>query len=188
VGDWPAAETGGLMKTAIDNQQTVHQVLDNKGPLRGKGGMLAQWHAQTTARLTRLERDMAALAAESRTIAGRQWSLNHCSLRGGQQLRWRLTSGQHATWADIAPLLANLPPGLASWYAEAEDLAQWLNHRGQAIRYEIKTIERLTHKTQQDSGGPGARHPERPRCKLTLEPADQKGNAQLRSSHHAHQG
>jgi hypothetical protein len=107
--------------------KSVTQVMDMKGPLRGEGGMLAQWRADAAARLAQLHCDMAALAAASKTIAGRQWSLNICLLRVGRQLRWRMTCGRHATWEGIWPLMANLPPGLVRWCCEAEELAQWLN-------------------------------------------------------------
>ena len=143
------------MTMASGADKSVNQVMDMKGPLMGKGGMLAQWHADAAARLAQLHRDMAALAAASKTIAGRQWSLNICLLRDGRQLRWRMTGGRHATWEGIWPLMANLPPGLVRWYCEAEELAQWLNHRGQATRYELKTSERLIDKIQHNNDRPG---------------------------------
>jgi len=139
------------MNAAIHDNESVKQVIDLKGPLKGKGGMLAHWHAEATGRLAQVHRDMETLAAESKTIAGRRWSLNANALRSSRQLRWRMTSGRHATWGAIKALLANLPPGLARWYTQAEEMAQLLNHRGQAIQYEVKTLERLKNRMLRES-------------------------------------
>lgn len=135
------------MNPAIHNDKAVKPVLDPKGPLKGKGGSLAQWRSEAMDRLARMHSDMSMLAAESKRVEGRRWSLNVYRLRDGRQLRWRLTDGRHATWSSIAPLLVTLPAGLVRWYGQVEQAAQILNHREQAIRYEIKAIERLLNRT-----------------------------------------
>lgn len=125
------------------HDDNVNQVHDLKGPLKGKGGALAQWRADAARRLAQIHRDMEVLAAASKSIEGRKWSLNVYRARGNWQVRWRMTNGQHATWASIDALLATLPPGLARWYRLTEDAAQLLNHREQAGRYEVNTVARL---------------------------------------------
>ena len=129
--------------SAIHDNDNVNQVHDLKGPLKGKGGALAQWRADAARRLAQIHRDMEVLAAASKSIEGRKWSLNVYRARGNWQVRWRMTNGQHATWASIDALLATLPPGLARWYRLTEDAAQLLNHREQAGRYEVNTVARL---------------------------------------------
>lgn len=131
------------MKTATDDKVTVKQVIDLKGPLKGKGGSLAQWRADTEARLAEVYAEMAQLSAESKSIEGRRFGLNVYTLRIARQLRWRMTNSTHATWTKIEPLLPSLSPGLAQWYRQAQEVAQILNHREQVLRYELKTVERL---------------------------------------------
>ena len=135
-----------LMKLAIHNKKGVKQVIDLKGPLKGKGETLAQWRSDAVDRLAQVYRDMAVLAAESKTVEGRQWSLNVYILRDSRQLRWRMTDSRHATWARIEPLMKSLPPGLVRWYTQADEVAQILNHREQVIRYEANTVERLMNR------------------------------------------
>ena len=129
--------------TTTDVQDVVNQVIDLKGPLKGKGGSLAQWRTDTEARLEEVYKAMAQLSAESKTIEGRQFGLHIYSLRDAKQLRWRMTSSSHATWAKVEPLLAGMAAGLAQWYRQAEEVAQVLNHREQVLRYELKTVDRL---------------------------------------------
>ena len=64
------------MKTATDDKVTVKQVIDLKGPLKGKGGSLAQWRADTEARLAEVYAEMAQLSAESKSIEGRRFGLH----------------------------------------------------------------------------------------------------------------
>ncbi|CAD5366556.1 hypothetical protein RA210_U10384 [Rubrivivax sp. A210] len=121
----------------------VKQVFDLKGPLKGKGGTLAQWRDDTQARLAEVYAEMAQLSTESRSIDGRQFALYVYRLRDASQLRWRMKNKDHATWPVIEPLLADMAPGLAQWYRRAEEVAQILNHREQALRYELKTVCRV---------------------------------------------
>jgi hypothetical protein len=121
----------------------VKHVVDPKGPLKGKGESLAQWRADAHERLQQVYAAMHQLAAESRSIAGRAFGLNVYTLRSGRQLRWRMTSGSHATWERIEPLLDAQPAGLARWYRQAQEQALILNHREQVLRYEVKTVDRL---------------------------------------------
>lgn len=131
------------MKTTIKNVDPVKQVIDLKGPLKGKGGSLAQWRADTVARLQEVYTAMADLSQESKSVEGRRWSLNVYRLRDARQVRWRMTNSSHATWAAIEPMLSDMAPGLAQWYRQAEQVAQILNHREQVLRYELKTVDRL---------------------------------------------
>lgn len=149
---WTEPATGGAFDgcrsrdfciSAIHDKGDVKQVLDLKGPLKGKGGTLTQWRAEAAVRLAQIHRDMEVLAAGSKSIEGRTWSLNVYKARGSWQVRWRMTNGQHTTWAAISALLATLAPGLARWYRLTEDAAQLLNHREQAARYEANTVARL---------------------------------------------
>ena len=121
----------------------VKPVIDPKGPLKGKGGSLAQWRADALARLRQVCAEMEELAAESRSIAGRTFGLYVYGLRDGRQLRWRMTDSRHATWGRIEPLLDAKPAGLARWYRKAQEQALILNHREQVLRYEVKTVARL---------------------------------------------
>jgi hypothetical protein len=118
-------------------------VIDAKGPLKGKGGSLAQWEADASQRLQAVYLEMEQLAQESKSVLSRSFALYVYGLRSGKQLRWRMTAGRHATWADVEPLLQTVPQGLAQWYVQAEEIAQILNHREQVIRYELKTVQRL---------------------------------------------
>lgn len=118
-------------------------MVDFKGPLKGKGGSLAQWRADAHERLQQVYAAMHQLAAESRSIAARSFGLNVYTLRDGRQLRWRMTSGRHATWERIEPMLDAQPAGLARWYRQAQDQALILNHREQVLRYEARTVTRL---------------------------------------------
>jgi hypothetical protein len=128
---------------SMSPQGEGNQVTDYKGPLKGKGVTLAQWRLDVTDRLAVIYQEMAQLADESASIQGRRFGLRVYKLRDALQLRWRMTNSAHATWARIEPLLAVVPEGLAQWYRQAESLAQVLNHREQALRYELKTVQRL---------------------------------------------
>ena len=134
------------MNSTTEVKNTVNQVIDLKGPLKGKGGTLAQWRAEAAGHLAQIHQDMAHLAAASKSVEGRTWSLNVYKARGSWQLRWRMTDGRHATWAVVHALLATLPPGLARWYRLTEDAAQLLNHREQASRYEVNAVARLANR------------------------------------------
>lgn len=126
--------------------KTVNQVYDHKGPLKGKGGALAQWQREATDRLAQVHVAMERLAQSTQTVEGRRWSLFlHRSRGEARQARWRMRSArrEHTTWERIEPLLLELPPSLAQWYVEANELAQVLNHREQVVRYEVKTVRRL---------------------------------------------
>ncbi|MCW5631913.1 MAG: hypothetical protein KIT17_01120 [Rubrivivax sp.] len=124
----------------------VKQLNDRKGPLKGKGGSLIQasrWRGHAQLHLQQVHAAMEELAAKSRSITGRTFGLHVYSLRDGRQLRWRLTCGRHATWQRIEPMLELQPAGLARWYGKAQEQALILNHREQALRYEVKTVDRL---------------------------------------------
>ena len=127
----------------INDKVIVKPVIDLKGPLKGKGGSLAQWRTDTQARLQEVYAEMGQLAQESRSIEGRSFAMYIYKLRSARQVRWRLGTGSHATWAKVEQRLADMAPGLAQWYRQAEEVAQILNHREQVLRYELKTVERL---------------------------------------------
>lgn len=129
-----------------NDDKNVNQEIDCKGPLKGKGASLAQWDSDVRARLAQIYLDMAALSAESKGVEGRKFGLHIFSLRDAKQLRWRSTSSKHLTWARVEPQLNELPQGLAEWYRQAEEVAQVLNHREQALRYELKTVQRLAQR------------------------------------------
>jgi hypothetical protein len=144
VGQGSEPETEGeFVKTTTDDQVIVKQVIDLKGPLKGKGGSLAQWLKDTQGRLQELYAEMEQLTLESRSIEGRAFAMYVYKLRDARQLRWRLATGKHATWNTVQQRLSDLAPGLAQWYRQAEDVAQILNHREQVLRYEEKTVKRL---------------------------------------------
>ncbi len=146
---WPSGGVGklnqkvDLMTTMTREIESVKPVIDLKGPLKGKGGSLAQWQRDTEARLKEVYDEMTLLSEESKSIEGRKFGLYVYALRDAQQLRWRMTSSRHATWAKVEPMLGSMPPGLAQWYRKAEEVAQILNHREQVLRYELKTVCRL---------------------------------------------
>ncbi|MGM9489540.1 hypothetical protein [Ideonella sp. YS5] len=124
----------------------VKQMIDRKGPLKGKGETLAQWHREAGEKLAAVHRAMDALAQSVREVKGRRWNLNVYKLRTkAHQLRWRETGigRRHSLWERIEPELSLLAPGLAQWYRETEEMAQILNHKEQVARYELKTITRL---------------------------------------------
>jgi hypothetical protein len=144
AGSWPSGDFQSSMAATMDPSTTiVKPAIDPKGPLKGKGESLAQWRADAHERLQQVYAAMHALAAESRSIAGRSFGLNVYSLRSGRQLRWRMTSGRHATWERVELLLDAQPAGLARWYRLAQEQALILNHREQVLRYEVKTVDRL---------------------------------------------
>ena len=125
---------------------SVKQVIDDKGPLKGKGGALAQWQREATDRLAQVHVAMERLAQSTQSVVGRRWGLYLYRLREpARQVRWRMRSArwEHTTWERIEPLLTELPPGLAQWYVETNELAQVLNHQEQVVRYELKTVRRL---------------------------------------------
>lgn len=129
--------------------ETVNQVMDPKGLLKGKGAGLAQWDREARDRLAAVRADMAQLAEATRTIEGRRFGLLVNKLRDAQQLRWRFTSvvdagaSRHTTWQRVEALLPTLSPVLAQWYREVNELALILNHKEQVARYEVKTTARL---------------------------------------------
>lgn len=129
-------------------EMTVTQVYDCKGPLKDKGRTLRQWHEDVEAQLAQIHQDMAAVAAESRSIEGRTFAPHVYKVRAGLQLRWRFTNSIHSKWSVIELKVADLPPGLAQWYRKAQELTVVLNYREQVLRYELKTVNRLL------SGGP----------------------------------
>jgi hypothetical protein len=131
------------MNSSVEINDSVNQVIDLKGPLKGKGGSLAQWLSDVQLRLEQVYQEMETLAAEAKSVEGRRFGLYVYGLRTGRQLRWRMTNSAHATWQRVEPLLDKLPPGLAQWYRQAQEVAQILNHREQVLRYELKTVERL---------------------------------------------
>lgn len=126
-----------------DNDKSVNQLFDSKGPLKGKGWTVRQWRQEAQDRLEQLYALMLELVAETDSIAGRSFGLRLYALRDARQLRWRFRQGQHATWARIEPQLAQMSPALAQWYRQAQESAQILNHREQVARYELKTVDRL---------------------------------------------
>ena len=137
------------MAVKDETENVVTQLVDYKGPLKGKGRTLAQWESDVRARLAQIYEDMNTLSAESRNIDGRTFGLYVMNLREALQLRWRTTSSQHVTWARLEPTVDKLPQGLAQWYRQAEEVAQVLNHHEQALQYELKTVQRLAQR------GPG---------------------------------
>jgi hypothetical protein len=131
---------------AMKGEEMVKQLVDRKGPLKGKGGALAQWHREAVERLEAVHQAMNTLAQSVRTVQGRRWSLNVYRLRtNAKQLRWRETGAdrKHSLWDRVERELSQLPPGLAQWYREVEATAQILNHKEQVARYEMKTVMRL---------------------------------------------
>jgi hypothetical protein len=127
-------------------EEMVKQLVDRKGPLKGKGGALAQWHREAVERLAAVHQAMDTLAQSVREVQGRRWNLNVYKLRTkAKQLRWRETGAdrKHGLWERIERELSQLPPGLAQWYREIEEMAQILNHKEQVARYELKTVTRL---------------------------------------------
>ena len=127
---------------------TAQPLPDDKGPLKGKGGALAQWRGQVQARLEQHRQAMSLLAQQTRDVQWRRFSLTLHKQRGqALQLRWRMGTGQHTVWARVLPLLAELPPTLAQWYAEQEEAAVLLNHQEQVLRHELKTVERLMRRS-----------------------------------------
>ena len=126
-----------------ERRPIVNQLCDDKGPLKGKGGTPRQWLDAATTQLSQLTVLMTELAAETRAIAGRRFGLQLYGVRGGRQLRWRFTSGRHATWASVEPELHGLPTALAQWYRQVDKVAQILNSRERALRFEVKAAERL---------------------------------------------
>lgn len=132
------------MNSSVEIKDPVNQVIDLKGPLKGKGGSLAQWQSDVKDRLEQVYQEMELLAAEAKSVEGRRFGLYVYGLRNGRQLRWRMTNSAHATWQRVEPLLAKVPDGLAQWYRQAQVVAQILNHREQVLRYELKTVERLS--------------------------------------------
>lgn len=135
-----------VLTETMGHGEMVKQVIDRKGPLKGKGGDLAQWHREATEKLAAVHQAMESLAQSVREVQGRRWNLNVYRLRTrAHQLRWRETGTgrRHSLWQRIEPELALLAPGLAQWYREVEDMAQILNHKEQVARYELKTITRL---------------------------------------------
>ncbi len=145
------------MSVTTDVGTTANQVIDLKGPLKGKGGSLPQWLADVSQRLEQVYQEMELLAVESKSIQGRRFGLHVYWLRSGRQLRWRMTSGVHATWTRVAPLLNRMPEGLAQWYRQAQLVATVLNHREQVLRYERKTVERLITAASAPGDASGAR-------------------------------
>lgn len=129
--------------------EMVKQVIDPKGPLKGKGVSLAQWERQARDHLTQIYADMDELVQRTRAIEGRRFGLMVNKLRAARQLRWRFMStkeggtGRHATWERVEQLLPELSPVLAQWYSEINEQAVVLNHQEQVARYECKTVERL---------------------------------------------
>jgi hypothetical protein len=142
-----ACASGVVLSTArMGSDEMVKQVIDRKGPLKGKGGALAQWHREAVEKLATVQQAMGALAQSARDVKGRRWNLNVYKLRTkAHQLRWRETgsSRRHTLWERIQPELAQLAPGLAQWYHETEEVAQILNHKEQVARHELKIITRL---------------------------------------------
>jgi hypothetical protein len=132
----------------------VVQVADRKGPLKGKGRELAQWSADAQAQLAAVHGAMDELAAESRSISQRAFGLHIYTRRTERQLRWRLIDGSHLAWPRIEGLLAQEPQGLARWYRAAIDRAHLLNHREQALRYEVKTAQRAMAGAQRYAAAP----------------------------------
>jgi len=142
----PCTSGTGQVNVAVEGLEVVKQVIDRKGPLKGKGGALAQWRREALERLASVHQAMDSLAQTVRGVKGRRWNLNVYTLRAkARQLRWRETGAErrHALWERIEPELSQLPPGLAQWYRETEELAQILNHKEQVARYELKTVARL---------------------------------------------
>ena len=131
------------MNSSAEINDPVNQVIDLKGPLKGKGGSLAQWHLDVKDRLDQVYQEMELLAAETKSVEGRRFGLYVYGLRTGRQLRWRMTNSAHATWQRVEPLLAKVSEGLAQWYRQAQEVAQILNHREQVLRYKLKTVGRL---------------------------------------------
>lgn len=132
------------------DNNVVIQMLDLKGPLKGKGAYLAQWRRDAEDRLAEIYAQMEELAQRTRVVEGRRFSLQVHKLRNAKQLRWRFGSAaegvasRHATWERIAQLLPEFNQVLASWYESLNELAQVLNAQEQVLRYECKTVQRLT--------------------------------------------
>jgi hypothetical protein len=144
--------TKGANMSQQQEQQSASQTSDCcKGPLKGKGEALRQWHRQALDRLDQIYRNMETLRDQTKQIEERRFSLDIYSLnhRGSKVLRWRLAGGRHATWDDIEPHLAHLPASLAQWYREVEIEAQIANAKEKVARHEVKTAKQLIEKLAQ---------------------------------------
>lgn len=170
--------------------EVVTWVMDRKGPLKGKGGALAQWHRVAAHRLASVHGAMEALAQSTRAVQGRRWSLHVHKLRTpARQVRWREVSPTrpHTVWERIEPQLSQLAPGLAQWYRETQEIAQLLNHQEQVARYEVKTVARLLGgRCKPAAGAAPADGGSDSRCDRDLD--SDKAAGQLPYSTHRHPG
>jgi hypothetical protein len=95
--------------------------------------------------LDAVRHDMAALASATDQVAPRYFylQLHSRTATGGLSLRWRLVTGPHALWDDLAPWIADLPRRIAGWYEAANAEAELLNAMEQTVRAEVRTARRL---------------------------------------------
>lgn len=122
----------------------VPQMWNDKGPLKGKGVELAQWHRESVNRLEAVRSRMQALAQSTVVVQAWRWCLTlHRSSLGAWRLRWRTSAWRTALWQSIDQQLSTLPPGLAQWYRETHAQAIVLNCREQIARHELRAVLRL---------------------------------------------
>ena len=143
------------MRVVAERSKTTCQPCDVvKGPFKGKGEELAQWHREAQDRLARLYRDMAVLRDETKTVADRRFSVDLYSLshRNSKSLRWRMNSGQHMTWGRIVPLLADMPPSMVQWYREVQARMVFINAQEMAARYQVRLAEQVLETTRSLNG------------------------------------
>lgn len=127
----------------IESVTLCQQHVDTKD-FKGKGRVIA-WARDAGRRLDAVRQDMAALASATDQVAPRYFhlQLHSRTATGGLSLRWRLVTGPHALWEDLAPWIAELPRRISGWYDAANAEAELLNAMEQAVRAEVRTARRL---------------------------------------------
>jgi len=130
-----------------ESEMMSQQFDDAKGPFKGKGAELAQWHREALEKLQRIYAEMDVLRDETKTVADRLFSADIYVMteRGSRHVRWRMRDGDHATWERVLPLLSNLAPSMVWWYHEVQERMVWLNGREKVARYQLKESDRLMH-------------------------------------------
>lgn len=144
-GRKPGCASGGI-NPMNDVENPGQQLIHHKGPLKDKGGALAQWEKDANERLAQVRAAMKDLATYVAQFEATPWVLRlHLQRKVSLQLLWRERGGRrrHCNWEQVEPLLAQLPVGLAQWYQEVQEDVVILNHMEQAARYEHTTVQRV---------------------------------------------